>query len=87
MSVSKHPSVKPTPPAAPKRGEDNKKEGVSGQAGVEYGFRHELQVKDPNKSEMSHHFHDSHSGKEASNEPREMSRASKPGDEKRGEPG
>jgi hypothetical protein len=62
---------------------------ASGQHGVEYGFRHELHIKDPNKSEMSHHFHDSHPGKEAPNEPpSHKEHAHRPGDEnKHDEPG
>ena len=82
MAVDKHPSRKPTPPMKPPAtsvtsGGMNK-ETNSGQAGVHYGFRHELEVKNPNRSEMSAHFTQT---KEASNEGT-ASKAHKPGDEK-----
>jgi len=93
MAVDKHPSRRPSPPRKPPAtsttaGTVNKipcNKG-SGQEGVEYGFRHELSVKSPNDSEMSHHFTSSEGkakrpGREAPNEG-STSRASRPGDEK-----
>jgi hypothetical protein len=84
MSVDTHPSRKPSPPRKPPAtsttsGEANK-ETHSGQAGVPYGFRHEINVKNPNRSEMAAHFA---SSKEAPNEPasRKAQKASRPGDE------
>lgn len=95
MAVDKHPSRAPSPPRKPPAtsttaGTINKIpcDSGSGQAGVEYGFRHELSVKPPHKSEMSGHFQDwtesegraPRAGKEHPNEGG-VSRASRPGDE------
>lgn len=91
MAVDKHPSRAPSPPRKPPAtsttdGTVNKmRESASGQAGVEYGFRHELRPMNPNKSEMAHHFGSAEGrakspGREQSNEGY-TSRASKPGDE------
>jgi len=85
MAVDVHPSRRPSPPRKPPAtsttaGTINKmKERDSGQPGVEYGARHEVQVKNPNSSEMAHHFA-ARAGRE---QPQEgsVSRASKPGDE------
>lgn len=83
MAVSPHPSVKPSKPYKPPatsttQGTINKIDGnASGQHGVHYGFRHEISVKNPNRSEMAAHFT---SHKEGSNEG-STSRASKPGSE------
>lgn len=90
MAVDKHPSRKPSEPAVPRRttttsGTDNKIEAHDGKAqgGGDYGFRHELHVKDPSKSEMSHHFESHKSHSMAKHE-----RSSRPGDEnKADEPG
>jgi hypothetical protein len=99
MAVDKHPSRMPTPPRKPPAtsttdGTMNKmRSSASGQGGVEYGFRHELQVKSPNSSEMAHHFGSSEgkaprAGKEQSQEGGRKERASRPGDENsRDEPG
>lgn len=92
MSVDKHPSRSPSPPRKPPAtsttaGTINKmKERDSGQAGVEYGARHELKTMNPAKSEMSHHFTSSEgraprAGKEQPQEGK-ASRASRPGDER-----
>jgi hypothetical protein len=54
MSVDKHPSRMPSPPRKPPAAMPSM--GESGQAGVPYGSRHSMQVKNPNKSEMAHHF-------------------------------
>lgn len=92
MAVDKHPSRKPSPPRKPPAtsttaGTMNKMpESASGQAGVEYGFRHELKVGNAAKSEMAHHFTSSdgkapRAGREMPNEG-SVSRASRPGDEK-----
>lgn len=94
MAVDMHPSRRPSPPRKPPAtsttaGTINKmQEKDSGQAGVEYGARHELQVKSPNDSEMSHHFTSSEGrakspGREAPNEGGKRERASRPGDENR----
>lgn len=62
MAVDQHPSRRPSPPRKPPAtsttdGTINKmKASASGQPGVEYGARHEVQVKNPAKSEMAHHF-------------------------------
>jgi hypothetical protein len=86
MAVDKHPSRKPSPPRKPPAtsttaGTINKiPEGSgSGQAGVSYGFHHELNIHPSHKSEMAHHFAPS-AGRE---QPQEgtVSRAHKPGDE------
>jgi len=103
MAVDKHPSRHPSPPRQPPRtttteGTDNVLTGThaSGQHGVHYGFRHEVKVAAPHKSEMAHHFHDHHSGhakqpdKEASNEPptHHVGKVGRPGIEKHNdEPG
>jgi hypothetical protein len=94
MSVDSHPSRKPAAPKKPPatsttEGTCNKVHS-SGQDGVPYGFRHEINVKPSHKSELAHHFKDAytggkggagHPGKEAPNEG-SVSRASRPGDEK-----
>lgn len=64
MSVDKHPSRKPALPRKPPAtsttdGHKNVMHSGSGQAGVPYGFRHEVNVKPSHKSEMKHHFEDS----------------------------
>jgi hypothetical protein len=51
---------------------------ASGQGSVPYGFRHEIQVKNPNRSEMAAHFT---SKGEAPNEGT-AAKAAKPGGEK-----
>ena len=71
MAVSPHPSVKPGEPRKPKA--TSTTEGTmnkithSGQDGVPYGFRHEVNVKPSHKSEREHDFHD-HAGDERSND-------------------
>ena len=77
MAVDKHPSRKPAEPYKPPRtsttsGEDNK-ETISGQAGVHYGFRHEITVHD-GESTMKHHF--------TGGSPSHKWSADRPGDEK-----
>ena len=97
MSVDKHPSRRPSPPRKPPAtsttaGTINKipcNKG-SGQAGVEYGFRHELSVKSSSKSEMAHHFRDGMGSSEGKapragkEQPQEgtVSKAKRPGEEK-----
>lgn len=91
MAVDQHPSRRPSPPRKPPAtsttaGTANKMPAsASGQAGVEYGARHQLQVKG-GKSEMSHHFTSSdgrapRAGKEQPQEGGKATRASEPGDE------
>lgn len=101
MGVDKHPSRRPSEPRRPPAtsttaGTINKMpESASGQAGVEYGARHELSVYDGAESTMEHHFHDHghpihklsadrgfapHAGKEHPDEGT-TSRDSRPGDE------
>ena len=98
MAVDVHPSRRPSEPRVPPAtsttsGTINKGgHSDSGQEGVEYGFRHELQVKPPHVSEMAHHFHDAftggkHGGKKPGKEepqegPHKGEHAGKPGDEK-----
>ncbi len=82
MAVDKHPSRAPAKPYKPPAtsttsGTVNKVE-ASGQGSVPYGFRHEIQVKNPNRSEMAAHFT---SKGEAPNEGT-AAKAAKPGDEK-----
>jgi len=62
MAVDMHPSRRPMPPAKPPASSTTqgtidkmKGSGASGQAGVEYGFRHELQVHGDSTT-MAHHF-------------------------------
>ena len=94
MAVDKHPSRHPSPPrtmpasgpGAPPKLQAEIHEG-SGQHGVPYGFKHELQVKPAHKSEMAHHFHDhkaKHTGREEANEPpsHHAGKVGRPGDEK-----
>lgn len=82
MAVDKHPSRKPTPPFKPPATSTTSggmnKETHSGQEGVPYGFRHELSVKNPNRSEMAAHFTATHEG---SNEGPSKSKAGKVGSE------
>lgn len=83
MAVGKR-DLHVTAPSKPPVAEHHPKELHSGQEGVHYGFRHELHIKDPNKSELSHHFHDSKPGREEPQEPpsHKMHRAGRPGAEK-----
>ncbi len=89
MAVDKHPSRAPAKPYKPPAtsttsGTKNKIEHGSGQCDVEYGFRHELQVKNPNRSEMSSHF----TSKSESPNEGSVSKAGHVGDTKKsGEPG
>lgn len=69
-------SIKPSAPRKPPAVAPTK--GESGQAGVAYGDLRNLHVKDPNASEMSHHFSAGKAGKEQSNEGTD-SKAGKPG--------
>jgi hypothetical protein len=83
MAVDVHPSRKPSPPRKPPAVTPTV--GESGQAGIPYGARHTMQVKNPNKSEMSHHFtgsdgHAKPAGREESQEG-PKGRAGKVGDE------
>lgn len=88
MAVDSHPSRRPSEPRKPPAtsttaGTINKMPAsASGQAGVEYGARHEISVKPAHKSEMAHHFAP-HAGHEASNEPssHKVGHAGHPGDE------
>lgn len=88
MAVDQHPSRRPSPPRKPPAtsttaGTVNKMPAsASGQAGVEYGARHELKTMG-GKSEFAHHFTSSDGrakspGREQPNEGT-VSRASKPG--------
>ena len=80
MAIDKHPSRHPTPPAKPPAARQTV--GESGQEGVVYGHRHELKIKDPSASELSHHFKSHKAGKEQSQEPKShKEHASRPGDE------
>jgi hypothetical protein len=91
MAVDEHPSRRPSPPRKPPAtsttaGTINKMPAKdSGQTGVDYGARHEVQVKNPNKSEMGHHFTSSEgrAPKAGREEPQEgpKGRAGKVGDE------
>lgn len=64
MAIDKHPSRDATKPVVKgpdtrtTSGKGTKVTHGSGQAGTSYGARHELQAKDPNRSEMRHHFED-----------------------------
>lgn len=69
-------SIKPSPPRKPPAVAPTV--GASGQAGVAYGDLRNLHVKDPNASELSHHFSAGTPGKEQSNEGT-TSKAGKPG--------
>jgi len=75
MAVESSASIKPSPPRKPPSVAPTV--GESGQAGVPYGALHNLHVKDPNASEMAHHFAPA-AGKEQSNEG-SVSKAGKPG--------
>lgn len=68
-------SIKPTAPRKPPAVAPTK--GESGQPGVAYGDLRNLKTKDPNASEMAHHFAGI-AGKEHSNEG-SVSKAGKPG--------
>jgi hypothetical protein len=61
MAVSKHPSEKTEaprrPPATSTTSGGINKETHSGQEGVHYGFRHEVNVKPAHKSERAYDFH------------------------------
>jgi hypothetical protein len=102
MAVDKHPSRRPSPPRKPPAtsttaGTINKipcGDG-SGQSGVDYGFRHEVNVKPSHKSERHYDFNEGMSmgsssegraprpGKEQPQEgPKKGQRAGRPGDEK-----
>lgn len=75
MAVESQASIKPTAPRKPPAVAPIV--GVSGQEGVPYGGLRNLSVKDPNASEMAHHFAPA-AGKEQSNEGT-TSKAGKPG--------
>jgi hypothetical protein len=101
MAVSPHPSVRPTPPTKPPAtsttsGTKGKIEHGSGQAGIHYGFNHELHVTPGHGGERNHDFtssegHAKHAGHKASGKDMEGSHSGKvhrPGDEKHNdEPG